>query len=81
VAAIAVDGCIRRLDGAVDGAVRAHDREAEKYVVSSTLERVDWNAQLVRGDLATAVRELKRQSGRGIATGGVTLPFALAELG
>src|SRR6478736_4848471 len=28
---------------------------AKKYVVSSTLNRVDWNAELVRGDLATAV--------------------------
>jgi len=54
---------------------------AKKYVVSSTLERVDWNAELVRGDLATAVQELKRQPGKGIATGGVTLPMALAELG
>jgi hypothetical protein len=25
--------------------------EAKKYVVSSTLDRVDWNAELVRGDL------------------------------
>ena len=24
---------------------------AKKYVVSSTLDRVDWNAELVRGDL------------------------------
>jgi dihydrofolate reductase len=54
---------------------------AKKYVVSSTLDGVDWNAELVRGDLATAVQELKRQPGKGIATGGVTLPFALAELG
>ena len=54
---------------------------ARKYVVSSTLERVDWNAELVRGDLADAVRELKRQPGRGIATGGVQLPLLLAELG
>jgi hypothetical protein len=29
---------------------------AKKYVVSSTLERVDWNAELVRGDLGKAVR-------------------------
>src|SRR6185503_10417714 len=29
---------------------------AKKYVVSSTLDRVDWNAELVRGDLATAVQ-------------------------
>jgi dihydrofolate reductase len=54
---------------------------AEKHVVSSTLGSVDWNAQLVRGDLAEAVEELKRQPGRGIYTGGVTLPQALAALG
>ena len=54
---------------------------AKKYVVSSTLERVDWNAELVRGDLGTAVRELKRAPGKGLYTGGVRLPMALAELG
>ena len=54
---------------------------AKKYVVSSTLDRVDWNAELVRGDLGDAVRELKRQPGRGLLTGGVKLPLALAELG
>ena len=54
---------------------------AKKYVVSSTLDRVDWNAELVRGDLASAVQQLKSQPGKGIFTGGVTLPFALAELG
>lgn len=52
-----------------------------KYVVSSTLERVDWNAELVRGDLAAAVRQLKQAPGKGLFTGGVTLPKALAELG
>jgi dihydrofolate reductase len=54
---------------------------AKKYVVSSTLDRVDWNAELVRGDLGKAVQQLKRQSGNGLFTGGVTLPLALAELG
>ena len=54
---------------------------AKKYVVSSTLERVDWNAELLAGDLAEAVRQLKREPGRGLYTGGVTLPLALAELG
>ena len=53
---------------------------AKKYVVSSTLERVDWNAQLVRGDLKTAVEALKQQPGKGIMVGGVTLPLALAEV-
>jgi dihydrofolate reductase len=54
---------------------------AKKYVVSSTLDRVDWNAELVRGDLGKAVQRLKQQSGKGLFTGGVTLPLALAELG
>jgi dihydrofolate reductase len=54
---------------------------AKKYVVSSTLDRVDWNAELVRGDLGTAVRQLKRESGKGLLVGGVKLPLALAELG
>ncbi len=54
---------------------------AKKYVVSSTLERVDWNAELVRGDLGKVVQQLKREPGKGLLTGGVTLPLALAELG
>jgi len=54
---------------------------AKKYVVSSTLKQVDWNAELVRGDLEKAVLQLKRQPGKGLGTGGVKLPMALAELG
>jgi dihydrofolate reductase len=54
---------------------------AKKYVVSSTLDRVDWNAELVRGDLGKAVQQLKRESGNGLLVGGVKLPLALAELG
>jgi dihydrofolate reductase len=54
---------------------------AKKYVVSSTLKQVDWNAELVRGDLGSAVQQLKRQPGKGLLTGGVTLPLALAEMG
>jgi dihydrofolate reductase len=54
---------------------------AKKYVVSSTLERVDWNAELVRGDLGEAVQQLKREPGKGLLVGGVKLPLALAELG
>jgi dihydrofolate reductase len=53
----------------------------KKYVVSSTLTKVDWNAELVRGDLGKAVQQLKQQPGKGLFTGGVTLPLALAELG
>lgn len=54
---------------------------AKKYVVSSTLDDVDWNAEIVRGDLAAFVEDLKQQPGEAIYTGGVTLPMALAELG
>jgi dihydrofolate reductase len=54
---------------------------AKKYVVSSTLERVDWNAELVRGDLGKAVQQLKQEPGKGLFVGGVKLPLALAELG
>ena len=54
---------------------------AKKYVVSSTLDRVEWNAELVRGDLGKAVQQLKREPGKGLFVGGVKLPLALAELG
>jgi dihydrofolate reductase len=54
---------------------------AKKYVVSSTLDRVDWNAELVRGDVGAAVQRLKGEPGRGLFVGGVKLPQALAELG
>ena len=54
---------------------------AKKYVVSSTLPQVDWNARLLRGDLATAVQQLKQESGKGLLVGGIKLPLALAELG
>ena len=54
---------------------------AKKYVVSNTLESVDWNAEVVRGDLREAVERLKRESSAGLFVGGVTLPQALTELG
>src|SRR4029453_2974051 len=55
--------------------------QAKKYVVSSTLSGVDWNAELVRGDLGQAVQRLKQEPGGGLFGGGVTLPLALADLG
>jgi len=54
---------------------------AKKYVVSNTLEQVDWNAELVQGDLGDAVRALKEEPGEGLLTGGLTLALALADLG
>ena len=53
---------------------------AKKYVVSSTLDRVDWNAELVRGDLGTAVQRLKQEPGQGLFVGGHKLAQALTEL-
>ncbi len=54
---------------------------AKKYVVSSTLDGVDWNSELVQGDLGPAVERLKQEPGTGLYVGGVTLPLALADLG
>ena len=70
--------------GAMPESIEAFARTidaAKKYVVSSTLERVDWNAELVCGDLGTAVQQLKQEPGKGLFVGGVKLPLALAELG
>jgi dihydrofolate reductase len=53
---------------------------AKKYVVSGTLDRVDWNAELLSGDLKQAVQQLKRQPGTGLFVAGVQLAQALTEL-
>jgi dihydrofolate reductase len=54
---------------------------AKKYVVSSTLPTVDWNAELLGADLAAAVQRLKDEPGGRLFVGGVQLPMALADLG
>ncbi|AWB90071.1 dihydrofolate reductase family protein [Salinibacterium hongtaonis] len=54
---------------------------AKKYVVSSTLGEVDWNAELLRGELGPAIERLKQEPGEGLSVGGVTLPTSLADLG
>ena len=66
--------------GQADPFARTMDA-AKKYVVSSTLTQVDWNAELLRGDVGEAVRQLKEQPGKGLLVAGVQLPLALAELG
>jgi hypothetical protein len=53
------------LDGRVDATLRSGLRRREEYVVPSTLDRTDWNAELVRGDLGEVVRRLKREPGKG----------------
>ncbi|MCB0999476.1 MAG: dihydrofolate reductase family protein [Ilumatobacteraceae bacterium] len=67
--------------GASDIAFAEAIDRAKKFVVSSTLTDVDWNAELVRGDLGTEVGRLKQQDGSSLWVGGVTLPTALADLG
>ena len=54
---------------------------AKKYVVSSTLDRVDWNAELVRGDLGKAVQQLKRESGKGLFRGRREAPAGVGGAG
>jgi hypothetical protein len=53
---------------------------AKKYVVSSTLDRVDWNAEIVRGDLRTP---FSSSSGTRVRDWSwlAKLSLALAELG
>jgi dihydrofolate reductase len=53
----------------------------QKYVVSSTLDQVDWNATLIRGDLAEAVQQLKDEPGGSLSVSGLTLGRALTDLG
>ncbi|KQT75269.1 dihydrofolate reductase family protein [Microbacterium sp. Leaf436] len=52
-----------------------------KVVASGTIDAVDWNAELISGDVVEAVRALKERPGRGISLGGVQLPAALAAAG
>ena len=54
---------------------------AKKYVVSSTLSGVDWNAELVQGDLGQTVQRLKQEPGEGLLVGGVALPLGLGGSG
>ena len=54
---------------------------AESVFEGGTLSAVDWNAELLRGDLGEAVQRLKQEPGEGLFVGGVTLPVALADLG
>src|SRR5574341_320321 len=86
---VTLDGCFDHRAIPADEDLHRHAAEplartidaAKKYVVSSTLERVDWNAELVRGDPGKTVEQLKRESGKGLYVAGVKLALALTELG
>ena len=66
---VTLDGCCHHEAGLPP------DEESMRYWT------VDWNAELVRGDLGHAVQQLKHEPGEGLFVGGVTLPLALADLG
>lgn len=52
-----------------------------KIVFSKTLERVDWNSRLVRGDGAEEVARLKQHPGGDLSVGGPTLAATLIRQG
>lgn len=56
-------------------------KELPKVVFSTTLERVEGNARLVRDDIAEEVAALKAQPGKDLAVGGAGLAAPLIELG
>jgi dihydrofolate reductase len=55
-------------------------QELPKIVFSTTLEKVEGNARLVRGGVAEEVAELKQQPGKDLAVGGAGLASSLIEL-
>jgi dihydrofolate reductase len=56
-------------------------REMPKVVCSRTLERVEWNSRLVRGDAVAEVAALKVQPGGDLLLGGPTLAAPLVRAG
>jgi dihydrofolate reductase len=59
----------------------SHINNTPKYVVSTTLDRVEWkNAALIRGNLAEAIAKLKQQRGKNIGVAGSpTLVYSLLQ--
>lgn len=55
--------------------------EIPKFVFSSTLDTVEGNSRLARGELADEVTALKRQDGADLAVGGAGLAAACTRLG
>lgn len=56
-------------------------QELPKIVFSTTLERVEGNARLVRDGVAEEVARLKEEPGKDLAVGGAGLASTLIELG
>jgi dihydrofolate reductase len=57
-------------------------KRLNKVVFSTTLDKVDWNSRLVRGDLAEEVNKLKAEPGDGVlSVGGAGLAASFTALG
>ncbi len=48
----------------------SHINNTPKFVLSTTLKRVDWNSTLVQGPLRQAITELKNNPGKNIGVAG-----------
>ena len=55
-------------------------KSMEKVVFSKTLEKVDWNSRLVRGEIASEIKRLKTQPGKDISVGGAGLASSFMRL-
>lgn len=56
-------------------------RNKPKIVFSNTLEKVDWNSRLVRGEIEEEVKKLKAQPGNYLSVGGARLASSFMRLG
>jgi dihydrofolate reductase len=52
-----------------------------KIVFSKTLERVEGNSSLIRGNIADEVKKLKEQPGKDLSIGGANIASAFMQLG
>ena len=56
-------------------------RDTPKVVFSSTVDEVDWNARIVRGDPVPEIERLKAEDGAPMEIGGATLAAAAMRAG
>ncbi|MEO3765747.1 dihydrofolate reductase family protein [Streptomyces sp. B8F3] len=56
-------------------------RDMSKVVFSSTIDKVDWNARLVTGDVVAEITRLKAEDGGPMDIGGATLAGAAMRAG
>jgi dihydrofolate reductase len=56
-------------------------RSKPKIVFSNTLERVEWNSRLVRGNIAEEVARLKEQPGKDMSVSGAGIAATFMQLG